>query len=439
MINFTRKGKASGSKLVERPIDLTGVINVDSSIPESLASTIIEHPDLHPQCSGRVFTFPAQPGLVFIRRALSSDQQRQLCWQSLTEFPSPPAHTNFNRSLGRSLPPGLWKAAQTGLRLAPPEADSPWTTNENNSCNGNSNGNGIASAEASSLSLNLPASQLLEKLRWSSIGLIYDWTRRIYVSDWGFMPLPDHLAQLAVRLVALAEELQGAAPSQITPHITNHYHTNGTSAESPNGNASGNTYAHAHDKNINIDNDDGVEQEQQPLSSSPFIPDAALVNYYHEGDTLGGHIDDAEPDLTKPLVSLSLGRPGIFLVGGTTRDIEPTALLVRSGDVVVLHGEARRCYHGVPRIFSLRKESDGKESKDGEKGRQTKKLGVGSTAPRPPPVYPEIEDIDWGFEGGGKEFDAVAKFMESCRINISIRSTAHPPLSTSAEAMNGRD
>lgn len=36
---------------------------------------------------------------------------------------------------------------------------------------------------------------------------------------------------------------------------------------------------------------------------------------------------------------------------GLTRDVEPLAMLLRSGDVVVLAGEARRCFHGVPRIL----------------------------------------------------------------------------------------
>jgi len=39
--------------------------------------------------------------------------------------------------------------------------------------------------------------------------------------------------------------------------------------------------------------------------------------------------------------------------GGLTRDEEPiTAVKVRSGDVVLMAGRARYCYHGVPRIFS---------------------------------------------------------------------------------------
>lgn len=64
------------------------------------------------------------------------------------------------------------------------------------------------------------------------------------------------------------------------------------------------------------------------------------------GDTLGGHIDDVEPDQAAPIVTVSLGCHAIFLMGGHTRDTAPTALRLRSGDVLVLGGAARRCYHG---------------------------------------------------------------------------------------------
>ena len=41
---------------------------------------------------------------------------------------------------------------------------------------------------------------------------------------------------------------------------------------------------------------------------SDLVADSALVNYYRPGDTLSFHQDELEWDLTKPLVSISLGR-----------------------------------------------------------------------------------------------------------------------------------
>lgn len=40
----------------------------------------------------------------------------------------------------------------------------------------------------------------------------------------------------------------------------------------------------------------------------------------------------------------------MFLIGGKTKDVEPVALFVRSGDVVIMGGESRLFMHGVPRI-----------------------------------------------------------------------------------------
>ena len=48
-----------------------------------------------------------------------------------------------------------------------------------------------------------------------------------------------------------------------------------------------------------------------------------------------------------------MGQSCVFLLGGRTRETEPTAMLLRSGDVVIMSGEARRCYHGVPRIVRV--------------------------------------------------------------------------------------
>ncbi|RVW99268.1 Alpha-ketoglutarate-dependent dioxygenase alkB [Vitis vinifera] len=83
-----------------------------------------------------------------------------------------------------------------------------------------------------------------------------------------------------------------------------------------------------------------------------FQPEAAIVNYFGLGDMLGGHLDDMEADWTKPIVSMSLGCKAIFLLGGKSRDDPPLAMFVRSGDVVLMAGEARECFHGVPRIFT---------------------------------------------------------------------------------------
>ena len=77
----------------------------------------------------------------------------------------------------------------------------------------------------------------------------------------------------------------------------------------------------------------GSKQTETMLASSRF--DMAICNFYHlqrPSDRLGGHKDDVESDLTSPLITISLGAPGIFLLGGKSRNTLPTAILLRSGD-----------------------------------------------------------------------------------------------------------
>ena len=44
--------------------------------------------------------------------------------------------------------------------------------------------------------------------------------------------------------------------------------------------------------------------------------------------------------------TVSLGCDAVYLQGGATRDTPPTPLLLHSGDVVVMAGPTRACYHG---------------------------------------------------------------------------------------------
>lgn len=89
-----------------------------------------------------------------------------------------------------------------------------------------------------------------------------------------------------------------------------------------------------------------------------FQPEAAIVNYFSPGDMLGGHLDDMEKDWSKPIISISLGCKAIFLLGGKSREDIPIAMFLKSGDIVLMAGEARECFHGVPRIFADSENAD---------------------------------------------------------------------------------
>ena len=80
---------------------------------------------------------------------------------------------------------------------------------------------------------------------------------------------------------------------------------------------------------------------------SAFTPDACLVNRYEPGSRLMLHQDKDERDFSAPIVSVSLGLPGIFLFGGDLRKDKQRRIPLQHGDVVVWGGPARLHHHGV--------------------------------------------------------------------------------------------
>ncbi|HEY6912665.1 MAG TPA: alpha-ketoglutarate-dependent dioxygenase AlkB, partial [Myxococcales bacterium] len=83
----------------------------------------------------------------------------------------------------------------------------------------------------------------------------------------------------------------------------------------------------------------------------PYAPDAAIVNLYAGGARLGLHLDGEEPS-DAPVVTLSLGDSCVFRFAGVGRRTAPfTDVELRSGDLLVFGGPARRIYHGVPRVL----------------------------------------------------------------------------------------
>jgi alkylated DNA repair protein alkB family protein 1 len=86
--------------------------------------------------------------------------------------------------------------------------------------------------------------------------------------------------------------------------------------------------------------------------STTFTPSASIVNYYNTKSNMGGHRDDLEMALDKPIVSISMGLPAIFLLGGKTKDDSPVVpILIRPGDVLCMGGDCRLNYHGMARLL----------------------------------------------------------------------------------------
>ncbi len=88
----------------------------------------------------------------------------------------------------------------------------------------------------------------------------------------------------------------------------------------------------------------------QAVTDWPAPPEACLINWYREGAKMGMHVDNDEQDVRAPVVSVSLGDPAMFRLGGPKRGGKTHGIKLMSGDVVVLADEARLCYHGVTRV-----------------------------------------------------------------------------------------
>lgn len=293
--------QSSRKKKRPKPVDLSEVVDF-KSILDSFRRTG-ETPDGVHVKLGDNFDFPVfsldnHPGFYFIPGALSIEEQCQWIRECLTTFPQPPNRTNHNAFYGPIC--DLFAAAQEGKVLVE-EEDSP----EELECLGSGHAERWKFCDENLISSKgnggkpILASVLLRKLRWSTLGLQFDWSERNYDVSLPHNKIPEELCRLSKKL---------AVPAMPTGEV--------------------------------------------------FRPEAAIVNYFGLGDTLGGHLDDMEVDWSKPIVSMSLGCKAIFLLGGKSRDDEPLAMFLRSGDAVLMAGEARECFHGVPRIFTDKEHSE---------------------------------------------------------------------------------
>lgn len=95
-----------------------------------------------------------------------------------------------------------------------------------------------------------------------------------------------------------------------------------------------------------------AEATGDPHAGDGYIPDVALVNYYHQDARLGMHQDKDEHSAA-PVVSLSIGDSCTFRFGNTRDRSKPYAdVLLASGDLFVFGGPSRLAYHGVTKVHT---------------------------------------------------------------------------------------
>jgi DNA alkylation damage repair protein AlkB len=270
----------------------------------------------------RLYTMTDQPGFYLIRGALDVDAQAWLAWRALHNYSTRP-HTNLTalqaqkdkelqQQQERLVAAATQAAAAASVAPAAAVAVAPVPA---------------APATPPSAARSVPTTpaaadrdlwqravssgdlSLMNRLRWTSLGDIYDWSARVYlpVVD----PFPSELAELAEE-VAAAVAAATAASSSGSPSV------------------------------------------DQGARCTPLRAEAALVNFYPSSACMGGHVDDAEKPEARhaPIVSVSLGCTGVFLIGGHTRaEKAPNAFYVRAGDVAVMAAESRMSVHGLPRVL----------------------------------------------------------------------------------------
>ncbi len=96
----------------------------------------------------------------------------------------------------------------------------------------------------------------------------------------------------------------------------------------------------------------GILEVWQELSGYRAAPEACLINLYDETARMGLHRDQDERALNAPVLSISLGDTALFRIGGRHRKDPTGPFRLASGDVLVLGGTSRHCFHGVDRILA---------------------------------------------------------------------------------------
>ncbi|KAK8933876.1 Alpha-ketoglutarate-dependent dioxygenase alkB [Platanthera zijinensis] len=245
-----------------------------------------------------ILSFVHGSGFYFIPGALTDEEQGHWIRESLVSFPQPPNRTNHTTAYGPIF--DLFDAVQNNkvlieLGMASSKVE-PTQSEGDVKSDLNSQRYSFSQVPREILwrvleKKGIRQEYLVRVVRWLSFGFRFSWPKRNYDVSLPHKKIPYALCLVAKKM---------AVPAM------------------PNG--------------------------------EEFRPEAAIVNYFGPGDMLGGHLDDMEKDWSKPIVSISLGCKAIFLLGGKSREDMPIAMFLRSGDIVLMAGEARECFHGQ---FSL--------------------------------------------------------------------------------------
>ena len=180
------------------------------------------------------YTLDRHPGAILIPNALSSVVQRRLVKECLRETARPPNVSNLDTHY--ALPEhGIWNAHEEDIRRHAPTLVQPRHVHTSSDQADGSNGTGrsltqnepgsLASLDdvpktapaASSTVVAQTASELLYKLRWTNIGLLYHWSTKSYHFEHVLGSSSDDVVRVPASLAAISRQLLQSIPDHLLP------------------------------------------------------------------------------------------------------------------------------------------------------------------------------------------------------------------------------
>jgi len=265
------------------------------TLPEITRENVHEHclyaKDIEKHCETLKEKFRAyffEGGLVYIPCPLKNSAKSEIVEEILTKLLYSPYRNSIDRVLDveslnlyenfrnktRSILVKRLQHPLTGLKIK----QNPNATEEEK----------IARSKGE---IEISPEDLIKKIRWSSLGIYYDWEKKEYDRS----------------LVRHVPEIIQRACKEVAEHV---------------------------------------------CGTASFRTETAVVNYYQSKDRIMTHVDRYEEDMSKPLVSFSFGCSAVFVVGKKEKtDPRVSTFLLQDGDIVILQNESREYLHGVPKIL----------------------------------------------------------------------------------------
>mmetsp|Transcript_22362 Transcript_22362/g.33036 ORF Transcript_22362/g.33036 Transcript_22362/m.33036 type:complete len:514 (-) Transcript_22362:600-2141(-) len=383
---------------------------------------------------GPIYGIKSHPGFMYIPQALSLQLQHDLAYRALTEYCNAPHATNIdlvptkeNESINdvddvannssHSMW-NLWKSQHIHVQSSS-HVDEIIDSGSGSAKKKTRKDKSAPSEQVQMSSRKLKYYNNFDKLSWATTGYHYDWTARAYKEDRKSI-MPPVMEALGVIFAQLDMDMD-------RPMI-------GTAK-------SGSSSSSIHQElpeteTFRLDQLAEPEQEgKRQQQRHQFAASASIVNYYSLKSNMGGHRDDLELDFTQPVVSISLGLPAIFLLGGDTKDCEPVVpILVRPGDVYLLAGDSRLCYHGMARVITSdastllpaltlgKNELNSSFAKDTNSTRLSRENFEDFQIHQWTNLSEELSHEDGKRDAiSSSEWEAIKTFLSLHRININVR------------------